>query len=54
LTNGGTYSKPTSLVNSGQLTISANFTNATATWSAKVVSPSGASSNTYNFQVQAH
>ena len=36
-----------------QLTISANFTNNNATWSAQVVNPGGASSNVVNFQVQA-
>jgi len=39
LTNGGTYTKSTTYANSGQLSISANFTNATATWSAQVGQP---------------
>src|SRR5258706_7369103 len=51
--SGGTYPKSSTYVNSGQLTISANFTNATATWSAQVANPGGGSSNVYNFQVQA-
>src|SRR6185369_3580000 len=53
LTNGGTYSKSTTFVRSGQLSISANFTNNTANWSAQVVNPGGASSNVFTFQVQA-
>src|SRR6185369_10173283 len=53
LTNGGTYSKSTTFISSGQLSISANFTNNTANWSAQVVNPGGAFSNVFTFQVQA-
>ena len=54
LTNGGTFpGKPTTFYTSGQISISANFTNATATWTAQVINPGGASSNVYTFHVQA-
>jgi hypothetical protein len=53
LTNGGTYSKTPTSLSSSQLTISANFTNATATWSVQVTNPGGSASNQYQLQVQA-
>lgn len=49
LTNGGTFPKSTTFINSSQLQISANFTNNSATWSAEVSSP--VSSNVFQFQV---
>ena len=53
LTNGGTYTKSTNYTNSGQLSISAIFTNNTATWSVQVINPNGDSSNVFTVQVQA-
>ncbi|HYU27039.1 MAG TPA: hypothetical protein VEO74_17645, partial [Thermoanaerobaculia bacterium] len=52
-TNGGTYTKSTTFISSTQIAISANFTNATATWTAKVTNPNGSSSNVYTFHVTA-
>ena len=52
LTYGGTYNKSTSYSSSGRLSLSANFTNTTATWSVQVVNPDGSTSNVFNFQVQ--
>jgi hypothetical protein len=54
LTYGGTYSKTPSYLGSGELRISANFTNTTATWSVQVTNPGGSSSSQRSFQVQAH
>jgi len=51
LTNGGTFPMATTFVNANQIKVTANFTNATATWSAQVTSP--ATSNTVQFQVRA-
>jgi len=53
LTYGGTYNKSTSYSSSSRLSLSANFTNTTATWSVQVVNPDGSSSNVLTFQVQA-
>ena len=53
LTNGGVFNKPTSYVNSSQVTISANFTTAAATWTAQAINPDGGSSNVYSFSVEA-
>jgi len=52
LTNGGTFDKTPTSFTSGQLQISANFTTATATWSAQVINPDGQASSQLNFQVQ--
>ena len=50
--HGGTFSKATTFVSSGQLTISANFTTTASQWSATVVNPNGQLSGTLNFNVQ--
>ncbi|HVT19599.1 MAG TPA: hypothetical protein VHQ90_25880 [Thermoanaerobaculia bacterium] len=53
LTNGGTFPKSVNFANSGQLSLSANFTNRTATWSVSVTNPSASESNQFQFQAQA-
>jgi hypothetical protein len=54
VTNGdGPYTKSTTFVNGNQVEISANFTNSTAIWSAKVINPDGTPSNVYPFSVHA-
>ncbi len=50
--HGGTFSKAATFVNSGRLTISANFTATASLWSATVVNPNGQKSGTLNFNVQ--
>jgi surface antigen len=52
LSHGGEYTKSTAFVGSGQLTLAANFTNTTATWSVTVTNPGGTPSNSFSFQVQ--
>ncbi|HKH47463.1 MAG TPA: IPT/TIG domain-containing protein [Thermoanaerobaculia bacterium] len=52
LTAQTTTTQAATMVNSGQLSVSASFTNTNSTWSAQVVHPDGSSSNVVEFQVQ--
>jgi len=52
ITNGGTFDKTPTSLTATQVQISANFTNATATWSAQVRNPDGGQSSAFQFQVQ--
>jgi hypothetical protein len=52
LTTGGTSSVPATYLDSGRLSIRANFGNAVSSWSVQVVPPTGPSSNVLTFQVQ--
>ncbi len=51
LTHGGSYPKAVTYISSTQLQVTANFTNNTATWSARVTAPTA--SNTVQFHVNA-
>ncbi len=53
ITYGDTFDKSTTFVNSGQVSLSANFTTAAATWTAQVINPDGGSSSPYTFTVDA-
>ena len=53
LTAQTTTTKAATVIDSGQLSVSASFTSTNSTWSAQVVNPDGASSNVLEFQVQA-
>lgn len=53
VTNGGVFDKSTTFINSGEVSLSANFTTAAATWTAQVVNLDGGSSSPFTFTVAA-